>query len=169
MFARRLYLVSLSACLWSACGDDEGVAASLGTGSATTAASAGSGSSGSSSGSSSEGSSGSATTADTADTADTTADTSGDPTTGSTGSDTGSPTTGSTGSDTADTGSTTAAPAECGNGVIDRGEQCDGEDFGGFDCMGLGYSGGSISCDPVMCILDSSMCEMGDSTGGTGG
>jgi len=35
--------------------------------------------------------------------------------------------------------------------------------------MGLGYGGGELSCDPVMCILDTSMCEMGDSTGGTGG
>jgi len=35
----------------------------------------------------------------------------------------------------------------CGNGLIDEGEQCDGDNLGGFDCSSLGYQGGILSCN----------------------
>jgi hypothetical protein len=54
----------------------------------------------------------------------------------------------------------------CGNGVIDAGEQCDGADLQGFDCASLGLNGGTLACDPMMCTFDTSMCS---STTGTSG
>ena len=41
-------------------------------------------------------------------------------------------------------------PMLCGNGAIDEGEQCDGDDFGGEDCVSLGFLGGTIACDACM-------------------
>jgi hypothetical protein len=55
----------------------------------------------------------------------------------------------------------------CGNGVIDAGEQCDGADLQGFDCASLGLNGGTLACDPMMCTFDTSMCSA--TTGGTSG
>jgi hypothetical protein len=55
----------------------------------------------------------------------------------------------------------------CGNGVIDAGEQCDGVDLQGFDCQSLGLNSGTLACDPMMCTFDTSMCS--SSTGGTSG
>lgn len=69
--------------------------------------------------------------------------------------------------------STTGGPADtgnvgnCGNGVIDAGEQCDGNDLQGFDCQSLGLNSGTLACDPMMCTFDTSMCS--SSTGGTSG
>jgi len=65
----------------------------------------------------------------------------------------------------------TTGPAEtdggnCGNGVIDAGEQCDGADLQGFDCASLGLNGGTLNCDAMMCTFDTSMCS---STTGTSG
>jgi hypothetical protein len=54
----------------------------------------------------------------------------------------------------------------CGNGVIDPGEQCDGADLQGFDCFSLGLGGGVLACDPVMCTFDTSMCMGGGGTSG---
>jgi hypothetical protein len=62
--------------------------------------------------------------------------------------------------------STTGDP-ECGNGVIDDGEQCDGGNLGGFTCVDLGYSGGTLGCDPVTCTYDASACVT-DMDGGSG-
>jgi hypothetical protein len=56
----------------------------------------------------------------------------------------------------------------CGNGVIDDGEQCDGGNLGGFTCVDLGYSGGSLGCDPVTCTYDASVTD-GGTSGGTSG
>ena len=49
---------------------------------------------------------------------------------------------------------------QCGNGVLERGEQCDSQDLGGRDCvgLGLGFSGGELGCDPD-CRLDTSACH----------
>ncbi|MCH9683574.1 MAG: hypothetical protein K0V04_19200 [Deltaproteobacteria bacterium] len=44
----------------------------------------------------------------------------------------------------------------CGNGVIDPGEQCDGDDLQGFDCESLGLSG-DLSCGRN-CTFDTSSC-----------
>ena len=55
----------------------------------------------------------------------------------------------------------------CGDGNIDPGEQCDGNNLQGFTCAALGLGGGMLSCDPVTCTFDTSMCNPG--MGGTGG
>lgn len=56
---------------------------------------------------------------------------------------------------------------DCGNGIIDMGEQCDGADLQGFNCETLGLNGGTLACDPMMCTFDTSMCS--STTGGTSG
>lgn len=61
--------------------------------------------------------------------------------------------------DTASADDTQSTP-DCGNGVIDDGEQCDGGDMAGFDCAALGYSGGALGCDPVACTYDTSGCTL---------
>ena len=45
----------------------------------------------------------------------------------------------------------------CGDGVLDEGEQCDGDDLGGATCESLGHDGGALACDPV-CTYDESLC-----------
>jgi hypothetical protein len=67
---------------------------------------------------------------------------------------------------TDDTTSTTTDTGDggCGNGVIDDGEQCDGGNLGGFSCSDLGYSGGTLACDPVTCTYDASGCTTDNST-----
>lgn len=47
--------------------------------------------------------------------------------------------------------------SQCGNGVKDSGEECDGADFGGASCADFGCSGGTLSC-AADCTLDSSGC-----------
>jgi hypothetical protein len=54
----------------------------------------------------------------------------------------------------------------CGNGIIDAGEQCDGADLQGFDCPSLGLGGGVLGCDPITCTFDTSMCMPGGGTSG---
>lgn len=49
------------------------------------------------------------------------------------------------------------APAVCGDGVLSRGEQCDGELFGTVDCARLNYAGGVLKCKPE-CKWDASAC-----------
>lgn len=59
----------------------------------------------------------------------------------------------------------------CGNGMIEPGEQCDGGELNGISCTDLGYTGGSLGCDPVTCTYDASACtaDGGDGGGGTTG
>lgn len=45
----------------------------------------------------------------------------------------------------------------CGNGVKDSGEACDGSDLGGQTCIGLGFSGGTLSCT-ASCSFNTSAC-----------
>lgn len=87
----------------------------------------------------------------------------GDPTTGDGDAD---PTTGDGDADP----TTDSGDAECGNAAIDDGEQCDGGNLGGFSCVDLGYSGGTLGCDPVTCTYDASACmtDMGGSSGTSG-
>ena len=47
---------------------------------------------------------------------------------------------------------------ECGNGVIDVGEQCDGGDLNGFQCEDLGLDAGILNCDPMTCTFDTTLC-----------
>jgi hypothetical protein len=46
---------------------------------------------------------------------------------------------------------------DCGNGVREGQEECDGSDLGGYDCVMLGYSGGELGCD-THCMFDASGC-----------
>ncbi len=49
------------------------------------------------------------------------------------------------------------APATCGNGAIDVGEDCDGVDLGGVSCTAFGYSSpAGLTC--ASCAFDSSGC-----------
>lgn len=49
----------------------------------------------------------------------------------------------------------------CGNGIKSAHESCDGSDFGGLDCVQLGYGGGgSLACDEI-CQIDASSCIAG--------
>jgi len=57
-------------------------------------------------------------------------------------------------------------PPECGNGVVEAGEACDGSDLDGETCTGLGYDGGALGCASD-CTLDESGCTM-DPTCGDG-
>lgn len=50
-----------------------------------------------------------------------------------------------------------AASAECGNGLRETGEACDGADLGGFDCSSVGYAGGTLVCEPT-CLFDFTGC-----------
>ena len=55
---------------------------------------------------------------------------------------------------------------ECGDGALDRGEQCDGHELNGGTCQALGAGGGILSCTPT-CIYDTSGC-LGGGTCGNG-
>lgn len=57
----------------------------------------------------------------------------------------------------------TAATA-CGNGILEGGEACDGQELAGASCavFGLGYTGGTPACSPT-CELDPAPCTT-DST-----
>ena len=48
--------------------------------------------------------------------------------------------------------------SNCGNGVVDQGEDCDGTDLNGQTCADLGYGGGDLSCTD-QCQFDTSQCE----------
>ena len=87
-----------------------------------------------------------------------------------TGDGDGDPTTGDGDGDPAGDGDGEPTGPVCGNGVVELGEQCDGDDLDGNSCESLGYVGGELLCDPVMCTYEASMCEtdMGGSGGTTG-
>ncbi|RMG44488.1 MAG: serine protease [Acidobacteria bacterium] len=50
-----------------------------------------------------------------------------------------------------------SAGAQCGNGVKEPGEECDGNDLGGASCSDRGCTSGSVSCN-ADCTLDYSGC-----------
>jgi hypothetical protein len=50
-----------------------------------------------------------------------------------------------------------AASAQCGNGIRETGEACDGADLGGFGCSDVGYAAGPLTCEPS-CLFDVSAC-----------
>lgn len=56
-------------------------------------------------------------------------------------------------------GSTQTA-STCGNGVRDPSEQCEGLDLAGNSCttIGLGFTGGILSCNVGTCTFDTSLC-----------
>ena len=49
--------------------------------------------------------------------------------------------------------------AYCGDGVIDSYEDCEGNKLNGETCVSLGYSSGTLHCDPEDCIFDDSHCN----------
>ena len=57
---------------------------------------------------------------------------------------------------------------ECGNDVLETGEECDGSDFGGLSCSSYGYNAGSLSCSSECTILLSG-CYNSNPGGGGGG
>jgi len=60
-----------------------------------------------------------------------------------------------------ETPSTAATPSNCGNGIVDSGEQCDGSNLNGLSCELLGcttpLTGGGLSCFNT-CTLNVSGC-----------
>jgi len=55
----------------------------------------------------------------------------------------------------------TITVTDCGNGVIDPGEQCDGVDLNGQECTDRGYGAGTLSCTSS-CTFDESACTVGE-------
>jgi hypothetical protein len=47
----------------------------------------------------------------------------------------------------------------CGNGMVDPGEVCDGDDLDGFDCIGQGFDGGTLGCK-ADCTFNTASCTM---------
>jgi hypothetical protein len=49
------------------------------------------------------------------------------------------------------------------------GPGCDPADLGDATCESLGLGGGMLSCDPLTCMFDTSMCDRAGGGGGMGG
>ncbi len=47
--------------------------------------------------------------------------------------------------------------AECGDGILDGSEQCDGDIWAVSSCSDFGFSGGTLVCTPI-CMLDTTGC-----------
>ena len=62
--------------------------------------------------------------------------------------------------DNLDSYATGSVGPQCGNGVVETGEACDGSDLGGATCGSEGFYCGSLSCN-VDCTLDTSSCVVG--------
>jgi hypothetical protein len=50
---------------------------------------------------------------------------------------------------------------ECGNGIVEQGEECDESDLANTDCADLGYEGGTLGCTD-QCTFDTSQCTGGE-------
>ncbi|MDY0001328.1 MAG: hypothetical protein RBU30_08550 [Polyangia bacterium] len=57
--------------------------------------------------------------------------------------------------------------AQCGNNMMERGEECDGFQLDGRTCAALGFTGGILACSPD-CQLDTSRCASVESFCGDG-
>jgi hypothetical protein len=59
----------------------------------------------------------------------------------------------------------------CGNGIINDEvrEDCDGNALGGVTCVTLGFTGGTLTCDPQTCAFDTTMCTLPNPGGGGSG
>lgn len=64
--------------------------------------------------------------------------------------------------------STGEGGANCGNGAIDTGEDCDGTNLNNSTCQDLDYTGGTLACDST-CQFDLTMCTGGGGSAGTSG
>jgi len=81
--------------------------------------------------------------------------------TGSTGSTGADDTTTATTASTSTGDDTTGEPAECGNGVAEADEACDGVDWQGETCETLGYLPGRLACTKA-CEFDVTGCTPPD-------
>ena len=54
--------------------------------------------------------------------------------------------------------SSTGPVYECGNGIIEGDEVCDGEELGGEDCLSRGFDGGELACAVTCTGYDTSGC-----------
>ncbi|MEO1268218.1 MAG: hypothetical protein AAFX99_08975 [Myxococcota bacterium] len=68
----------------------------------------------------------------------------------------GTPIPGFVASQPSDPDDTPALP-ECGNGLVEAGERCDGNQLGGASCTDEGFAGGELSCADD-CTLDTGAC-----------
>jgi hypothetical protein len=59
-------------------------------------------------------------------------------------------------------GDGTCPANECGNGIVQGGEACDGVEVGGMDCISLGFVGGALACLDDCSGVDTSVCWGGD-------
>jgi cysteine-rich repeat protein len=48
--------------------------------------------------------------------------------------------------------------SQCGDRIVQPGEQCDGDNLQGLTCEALGLGFGELFCDPRMCTFDTSGC-----------
>lgn len=48
---------------------------------------------------------------------------------------------------------------QCGNGILEDGEECDGNDFNGLECIDFGYTQGNLICTSN-CDIDISNCTL---------
>ena len=62
-------------------------------------------------------------------------------------------------------------PSKCSNGIIDDGEECDGNNLNSKTCVSLGFTSGNLKCfasgTSKQCTFDTSSCT-GNGTGGNG-
>lgn len=68
----------------------------------------------------------------------------------------GTSTTTTTTTSTTDPGSTSAPAQQCGDGVIEGTEECEGADLNGETCMSFGFNGGTLICSA--CLFDKTNC-----------
>ena len=68
---------------------------------------------------------------------------------------------------TARPGAYTPPSAQCGNGAIESGEQCDGTNLNGATCVSRGFSAGILTCHATTCQYVTSACTNADTTNPT--
>lgn len=79
-------------------------------------------------------------------------------------SDTSTPTDSGPPPATADSNDDDTPVFECGNGMLEANEECDGADLDGQTCESFGYPGGSLTCLPT-CSFDFANCTAGAACG----
>jgi hypothetical protein len=59
-------------------------------------------------------------------------------------------------------------PSNCGNGLIDAGEACDGMNFGGLTCESFGFGFGQLACNASCNIVANGCSSCGDGIANAG-